>query len=110
MNHTDHSDPDALLLEQMREAGSDLSKLHRPEFIFDVAHANDVDNLANELTELSFDVAVYEPEIAGEMFQVVAQCEMVLTLPTLQSLSAEFHTLAEKHHAVYDGWGAEVVE
>jgi regulator of RNase E activity RraB len=109
-DQTTHDDPDALLLAQMLEAGSDLSKPHQPEFLFDVENAADVEQLADELVELDFDVTVYEPQQAGELFQVVAKCEMILALSSLQNLSAEFERLAEKHRAVYDGWGAEIVE
>jgi Regulator of ribonuclease activity B len=103
-------DPDAMVLVQLAEQGSDLSKAHEPEFVFDVAARADAEAIARALSAGDFEVRLYEPDSDNADYQLVAVRLMVLDLQALNELSQEFEALAKEHSASFDGWGAEVVE
>lgn len=103
-------DPDAMVLLEMAEVGADLRKPHEPEFAFEVVSQVDAEAMANELSQLDYDVQIYEPDDDNPEYQVIAKRLMVLDLQILNQLSSQFEVIAEKYEANYDGWGAEVVE
>lgn len=105
-----NEDPDAMVLLQMADVGADLRKPHEPEFVFDVAKQTSAEAIAKELSELNYDVQLFEPDEENPEYQVIARQVMVLDLLALNQLSLEFEALAKKYEASYDGWGAEVVE
>ena len=106
----ENEDPDAMVLLQMAEIGSDLRKPHVPDFTFEVAEQVRAEAIAKELHELDYDVRIYEHDADNPEYQVIAKRAMVLNLRVLNQLSMEFAALAEKYEASYDGWGAEIVE
>jgi Regulator of ribonuclease activity B len=106
----DHDDPDAMVLLQMAQIGADLQKPHSPDFTFEVEDEPAALALAAELAALDYSVRLYAPDRENPGYQVIAQRTMILELSTLMSLSQAFEALAARHGAVYDGWGAEIVE
>ena len=105
-----NDDPDARVLLQMAQAGADLRKPHVPEFVFEVEKESAAHALATELANLDYSVQTYAPEQSNPAYQVIAIRTMVLELHALIQLSERFESLAQRHRAVYDGWGAEIVE
>lgn len=94
----------------MAQIGADLRKPHEPDFAFEVAEQENAKALAAELARLDYDVEIYPPDDESPDYKVNAKRVMVLTLEILNGLSADFEALAKKYEAVYDGWGAEIVE
>jgi regulator of RNase E activity RraB len=107
-----NTDPDAMVLVQLAEAGSDLQEPHLPEFAFEVESEAAAQAIANELADLGFGVELHSPQVEDENpnHWVIAKRTMVLEWAVLRELSAQFEALAAKHGASYDGWGAEIVE
>ena len=106
-------DPDAMVLSLMIENGSDITKPHEPDFAFEVNNQIDADKIADELVALGFQVEIYTPNNENpenKNHQVVAKRIMVLDLQVLNQLTLQFEALAKNHGAIYDGWGAEIVE
>ena len=105
-----NDDPDAMVLLEMAKVGADLSKPHEPDFAFEVAEQASAEALAKDLCALDYDVQLYEPDAESPAYQVIATRVMVLDLQDLNMLSIQFEALAAKYEAIYDGWGAEIVE
>lgn len=103
-------DPDAMLLVQLAEHGSDLAKPHRPEFAFEVPSEQAAREVASILAAQGYGVETFEPDEDNPAYLVIASRLMGLDLEVLSRLSREFEALAEKYRGSYDGWGAEVVE
>lgn len=104
------TNPDAMVLVAMAEAGSDLSKPHSPEFSFQTDFKRVAEAIKNELSNLGYGITTYEPDDEAPYFEISASCVMVLELERLKIISAAFEALAAKHRASYEGWGAEIVE
>lgn len=104
------NDPDAMVLAQMAENGADLTKPHEPDFTFVITEPGTAQALADELDTLGFHVAIYTPDEDNSGYQVVGKRVMVLDLRVINQLTVQFEALANKHNAIYDGWGAEIVE
>lgn len=103
-------DPDAMVLKHMVAEGSDLSKVHEPDFAFEAAKEADAQAIAVTLHSLGYEVNMYEPDDENPDYQVVGKRAMVLDLVALNRLTAQFEALARANNAIYDGWGAEIVE
>lgn len=103
-------DPDAMLLVQLAEHGSDLAKPHRPEFAFEMPADESAREIGASLAAKGYDVETFEPDEDNPAYLVIASRLMRLDLEVLNQLSREFEALAEEHFGSYDGWGAEVVE
>lgn len=108
--------PDAQVVAALKETGSDITKPHKVEFVFEVDKAS-VDPLVSALESLGLDIYIYAPApdttsggTAEQVFEVVAHKTMLLDVATLNQLSAQFEAMATQHQASYDGWGAEVVD
>ncbi|WP_026471898.1 ribonuclease E inhibitor RraB [Alkanindiges illinoisensis] len=104
--------PDAQVVAALKEAGSDISKPHQVEFVFDVAETS-VDGLASALEVLELDICIYAPvpdNHTEQAFEVVAHKTMLLDVAELNHLSAQFEAIAAQHQASYNGWGAEIVD
>ena len=104
------NDPDAMVLAQMAENGADLNKPHEPDFAFVMTEPETAHAVADELDTLGFHVDIYTPDEDNSDYQVVGKRVMVLDLRVINQLTVQFEALANKHNAIYDGWGAEIVE
>jgi hypothetical protein len=103
-------DPDAKVLFPLAQAGSDLTKLHKPDFAFYFSSEAAAKAAEWKLAESGLEVTVEPPDDNHERFLVVAVTTLVPTLDAIQDLSARFHDLAEELDGEYDGWGAEAVD
>ncbi len=103
-------DPDAKVLWQLAKAGSDLSKVHEPDFAFTVLDKSNAHALAKELSEHGYKSTIYEPDDEYPHYEVVGVKRMVLELDLLNNISKDFEALANKHNGEYLGWGTEIEE
>jgi hypothetical protein len=106
---TEPADPDALVLEALARAGSDLGKPHWPEFVFDAAHEAGARKVARALEALGYRVTIRAPDEENDGYEVSGSTQLVLELETLQALTRRFEALARECGVDYDGWGADVV-
>lgn len=104
------ADPDAKVLVQLAKHGSDLAKVHEPDFALIIPSKKGALQAAATLKKRGFSVRVDRDESPDKGFWVVATREMTLELSILQKLSIEMQELAEEYDGDYDGWGAEIVE
>jgi regulator of RNase E activity RraB len=106
----DNPDPDAKVLFQLSQHGSDLTKPHRPDFAFYFPTEAAAKTAEWKLTAKDFEVRVELPDEDHEEYLVVAVTTLVPTLKAINALSEEFENLAEELGGEYDGWGAEAVD
>lgn len=103
------TDLDELVVSQLVEAGSDLSKPHKIDFFL---YFNNEINAkeAKKLIEQNYPGST--ATIKGSAQPGYILCEVNITMvPNIDSLKAvrlDFNELAEKLGGIYDGWGAEV--
>jgi regulator of RNase E activity RraB len=106
----DNPDPDAKVLFHLAQAGSDLTKPHKPDFAFYFSSEAAARAAEWKLAERGFEVTLEAPDENHDRYLVVAITSLVPTLRAIQSLSDEFYDLAEELDGEYDGWGAEAVD
>jgi regulator of RNase E activity RraB len=104
------ADPDAKVLVQLAKHGSDLGKVHAPDFALVIPSEKSALQAAATLKKRGFSVRVDRDESPDNGFWVIATRKMMLELSALQQLAIEMQALAEEHDGDYDGWGAEIVE
>ena len=106
---TPTSQPDQLVLEHLRKAGSDLTQPHRPEFFLYLPNEPAARAVAQRFQQEGFgsDVSL-APERTD--WACVLTKPMVLTLSELTQLRKEFNEVAGAYGGEYDGWGTEVVK
>jgi len=94
---------DQKTLEQLRSAGSDLSKTHTIQFYLYVPSQRDANAAATRLQGDDFDTVVKQD---GRRWLCLGQKSMVPTIETLSWARQVFKMLANDHHGQYDGWKA----
>ena len=102
-------DLDRLVLDQLRQAGSDLSKPHDIEFFLYFP----TEQAANEAAkEINLEVDHLKVELGAD--EVDWLCfgtrSMIPEPDELRRLRMRFDEIANKHHGQYDGWGTGVVK
>jgi regulator of RNase E activity RraB len=97
---------DVSVIENLKKAGSDLSREHALEFCFR-GEAEGLQELAIALTARG-----YEPydELNYESGQIVFVRRMVPDIHAVTTESRELHQLCQEIGVEYDGWGTAVVK
>jgi hypothetical protein len=106
----DDPDPDAKVLLHLAEAGSNLTKPHKPDFAFFFDSEIAAKTAKRKLTEKGFEVTIEPPNENHDRYLVVGVVILIPTLAKIQHLSQDFHKLADELDGEYDGWGAEAVD
>ena len=101
--------PDAEVIEQLRQAGSDLSKPHPIEFYFYFPTEGAADKACEKLASQSYSVVV-RPSASTNESLCLATKSLIPTVDELNRLSSEFEALATELGGEYDGWGSPVVQ
>lgn len=99
--------PDAQVLEQLRDAGSDLTKPHPVQFFLyfpTEASAREAAGQIGELYQITVDRAADGPD-----WLVLAERSLVPTLSAFTEARERFEAVALRLGGEYDGWGAGVV-
>jgi hypothetical protein len=99
---------DALVLAQLKKAGSDLSRPHPIEFFLYLPTQEAAENAANQIRDKGFDVKV-DRAAEGPNWLCLATKSMVPDLTTLEGLRIEFGGIAQSLGGEYDGWGTPTV-
>jgi regulator of RNase E activity RraB len=103
------ADPDQLVLDQLKKAGSDLSKPHNIEFFIYFPTKADAADTAPRIKEAGFEVDVRQAA-QGPGWLCLAIKTMVPDLSALQKIRRDFGALAAARGGEYDGWGTRVVK
>jgi regulator of RNase E activity RraB len=98
---------DKSVIEQLREAGSDLSKPHPIEFFLYLPNEDAARRVAEKVAALGFAVGV-EVTATGDQWLVQARKTMVPDEAELVRLHQVFDDLVAPENGEYDGWGASV--
>jgi hypothetical protein len=104
-----HEDPDAKVLEQLKKAGSNLSKPHPLEFFLYFPREQAARKAADQLRAKRF-TATVDRAAQGDSWLCFATKTMVPELAALQRIRADFNAVAEALGGEYDGWGTPVVK
>jgi regulator of RNase E activity RraB len=102
-------DPDQLVLEQLKKAGSDLSKLHKIEFFLYFPSQSAAMKAAHTVKQAEFEVDV-RAAAQGPAWLCLATKHMVPKLADLQKIRRQFNSIAAAQGGEYDGWGTEIVK
>lgn len=101
---------DAKVVEQLRQAGSDLSKPHVVEFFMYFPAEAGALNVARKVGEAGFTAEV-KPAASGNLpWLTFATRSMVVTVEEMERLRSTLTELCEAEHGEYDGWGTPVVK
>jgi Regulator of ribonuclease activity B len=102
-------DLDQQVLDQLKKAGSDLSKPHNIDFFLYFP----TEGLAKEAAkDIEGDVDTVKVELGADKknWLCFANKRMVPDHDRLVALRKHFNEVASKGNGVYDGWGTEVVK
>ena len=106
----DNPDPDAKVLFHLAQAGSDLTKPHKPDFAFFFDSEAAAKTAEWKLAERGFETTMEPPDENHDRYLVVGVTTLIPSLPVIQNLSEQFYDLAAELEGEYDGWGAEAVD
>ena len=103
------SDPDQQVLDQLKAAGSDLSKSHKIEFFLYFPSEEKAKNAAVDLRKEGLTAEVRTAAIGADWLCFGTK-EMVPRHSELVRLRKVFERLAKNLNGEYDGWGSPVVK
>ena len=108
LNRGVEADADQQVLNQLREAGSNLVKPHDIEFFLYFPTEKSANAAALELRNEGVDVEV-KPAADGSAWLCAATKRMLPEHGELSRLRITFNAIAKKFDGEYDGWGTGVV-
>jgi len=100
---------DDAVIEQLRLAGSNLSKPHPINFYLYAPTQESAERIAGVLSKQGFQVKV-EHAATGPDWLALATKEVVPTSAALTNLRRDLTALALREHGDYDGWEAPIVK
>jgi regulator of RNase E activity RraB len=100
---------DALVLAQLKKAGSDLSKPHSIEFFVYLPTQEAAQKAAEQIRSKGFDVKV-DRAAQGPNWLCFATKSMVPELAAIEAIRSDFDGIARLLGGEYDGWGTPVVK
>jgi len=103
------ADLDQAVLDQLRKAGSDLSKPHNIEFFLYFPAEAAASKACTQIQNMGFRVTV-ERAAKGPDWLCFATMTMVPDVKVLQKTRRDFNSIAAANGGHYDGWGTGVVE
>ncbi|WP_181179557.1 ribonuclease E inhibitor RraB [Methylibium rhizosphaerae] len=101
---------DAMVIEQLLRAGSNLSKPHAVDFYVYLPSRRAADTVAAQLAKHGYTVRV-RPSAAGDMrWLALASRSMLLSVESIGNSAAIIRQVSAPHKGDYDGWEAGVVK
>jgi hypothetical protein len=102
------SNDDQATLDQLRQAGSDLSKPHPFDFYLYHPEQSGAEQLCNALVSDGFQVSVGESAAGGDWL-CLASLTMLPSIENLTELDGQFNRLIDQYGGEYDGWETLVI-
>jgi regulator of RNase E activity RraB len=99
--------PDEGVINEVRKAGSDLSKAHSIEFVLYFPTQEVAENASRQIHDMGFQADV-KKSAKGEEWLCFATKTMLPELVALQKIRFNFDTLAASLNGDYDGWGTPI--
>jgi regulator of RNase E activity RraB len=101
--------PDGQVIQQLKKAGSNISKPHDIEFFFYFPTLEAAEKVAVTLNTEGF-TAKAQPAAKGNDFVVLATKSMIPSDAELTALRQKFNAMSAAEKGDYDGWGSPVVK
>lgn len=101
--------PDGQVIQQLKKAGSNISKPHDMEFFFYFPTLEAAEKIATTLKLEGF-IAVAQQAAKGDDFVVLATKSMVPSDVELTALRQKFNAMSANEKGEYDGWGSPLVK
>lgn len=102
-------DRDTAVLVELRQAGSDFSKLHSIDFFLYFPTEAAAQSTAKRLVSMDFQVSLSPPQSEIPQWQVVASRRMLPEADELAYLRSELNALSKAQGGEYDGWETAIV-
>jgi regulator of RNase E activity RraB len=100
---------DALVIEQLAKAGSDLHKPHNIDFFFYFPTELAARNAEKKLSALGMTIEVGRSAHDESVWSLQATRSIVPDRNAIEAMRAQFDEIAKAENGEYDGWGTEVV-
>ena len=107
IDHPQQPDPDKEVLEQLRSAGSNMSKPHKIDFFLYAPSESVAIKMKEVLLSKGFSAQVKKSE-KGHDWLCQGFKEMIPSYDSLLVIRSEFTELTKKYGGQYDGWGCPV--
>jgi len=102
--------PDAAVIEQLRTAGSDLSKPHFVEFYLYVPTQAAAERVATRVRDMGCDVSRVDAAALGPGWLVLATKTLIPSESAMVELRRQFDLIVTAENGEYDGWETQVVK
>lgn len=96
---------DAQVIENLRQNGADVAKVHDIDFYLVFTHQSDATATAEKIRLLGYQVVGVSQTSATKQWEVHAKRKMVPELTAMQATTRALQALAEARGGYYDGWG-----
>jgi hypothetical protein len=100
---------DARVIENLKAAGSDLSKPHPTDYYLYFGVERNARSAATEMGSQGFVIKAVRPS-TNNQWLVLASKPIVPSLAVVSEIARELHALAQRNSGEYDGWEAEVTK
>jgi Regulator of ribonuclease activity B len=100
---------DAINIDQLAKAGSDLSKLHHIEFLLHFPSQAAAETAQSRLVSFAFETRIERGKTAGQ-WVIHASKTMFPVEADLMGLRDKLNAIAAEEHGVYEGWRADIVK
>ena len=101
---------DAVVIENLRAAGSDISKPHSIDFFLYFSRKSQAKAASAEMETLGYTVIEVRKSPDGSQWTIHATRTLIPQLETMNSSTRSLEELASKHGGDYDGWGTSIVK
>lgn len=96
---------DAQVIENLRQNGADITKVHDIDFFLVFSRQSDAMATAEKIRVLSYKVVGVQQTSTAKQWEVHAKRKMVPELGAMQATTRALQGLAEARGGYYDGWG-----
>lgn len=101
---------DARVIDNLRQAGADLSKPHDIDFFLMFPRESSAYSAAADIEKLGYSVIAVEALPGQAQWQIHAKRTMVPKLNAMTAITRGLEALAQFHGGYYDGWGTKAVK
>lgn len=106
--HTEQ-EADARVIENLKVAGSNLSKPHPTDYYLYFGVERNARAAATEMGRQGFVIKAIRPSTKNQWL-VLASKPTVPSLAVISEIARELHAIAQRNSGEYDGWEAEVTK
>jgi regulator of RNase E activity RraB len=101
---------DAEVIENLRQNGGDVTKVHDIDFYLVFSRQADALAAAQEIRVLGYKVVGVDRSSTTKQWEIHAKRNMVPALEAMRATTRTLQALAEAHGGYYDGWETAVIK